>query len=155
MYLHIHFMLVSDGGMTRVTQTGATVVDIDGCKIEDFSLYWNDDSKNCSSIMSGPFWLKGAQDRNVKCASLCHLLQHNRMKFFQNLCQRLQEWRLFWPKLHSVHCIIHQLENSCVYKGNDVPIASIRRNLWVKWWYVLLGSCYERNCRDVCRQIYR
>jgi hypothetical protein len=30
---------MSDGGMTRVTQTGATVVDIDWCKIEDFSLY--------------------------------------------------------------------------------------------------------------------
>jgi hypothetical protein len=39
MTFHFRFMLMSDGGMTRVTQTGATVVDIDGCKIEDGSPY--------------------------------------------------------------------------------------------------------------------
>jgi len=39
MYFHVHFMLMSDGGTKHVTQTGAPVVDIDGFKIEDFSLY--------------------------------------------------------------------------------------------------------------------
>jgi len=60
MYFHVHFMLMSDGGTKHVTQTGAPVVDIDGFKIEDFSLYWNDDSKNCSKLMSGSFWMKAA-----------------------------------------------------------------------------------------------
>jgi hypothetical protein len=55
MYFLFHFMLMSDCGMTRVTQTGATVIDIDGCKIEDASPYRNDDSKNCSRLVSGPF----------------------------------------------------------------------------------------------------
>jgi hypothetical protein len=32
-------MLIYDGVMKHVLQTGATVVDIDGCKIENCSLY--------------------------------------------------------------------------------------------------------------------
>jgi hypothetical protein len=35
MYFHFHFILVPDGGMKYVTQTGANVADSDGCKIED------------------------------------------------------------------------------------------------------------------------
>jgi len=44
MYFHVHFMLMFGGGTKHVTQTGATVVNIDGFKIE-----------NCSRLMSGPF----------------------------------------------------------------------------------------------------
>jgi len=39
MYFHIHYMLMFGGGTKHVAQTGASVGDIDGFKIENCSLY--------------------------------------------------------------------------------------------------------------------